>query len=224
MQNAAQTRAEVLASPIENAKEINPADIGVQAESSEGDELIVILREGELPAKIDEFCRQIFEQCPFISFGNNSKIYVQQIINRSVSAGGYVATHAVLLSDYYSLGVPELESLEFIELQDQDDAQCLVYVTDFEKKPSDAAQTPQKPKSGPCFVATAVYGSYDAPQVRILRKFRDEVLAKSKAGRMFIHVYYLIGPAISKPLKKYSRIRSAARFILNYFVSTLRRL
>ncbi|MFA6088997.1 MAG: CFI-box-CTERM domain-containing protein [Candidatus Woesearchaeota archaeon] len=42
----------------------------------------------------------------------------------------------------------------------------------------------------PCFIATAVYGNINAPEVNTLRQFRDEVLAKNKLGRAFINFYY----------------------------------
>ena len=37
-----------------------------------------------------------------------------------------------------------------------------------------------------CFIATAVYGSYDAPEVIILRKFRDRVLCRNYFGKSFV--------------------------------------
>ena len=52
--------------------------------------------------------------------------------------------------------------------------------------------------SGGCYVATAVYGSYDCPQVWTLRRFRDDVLASSFAGRLFIRTYYAISPTLVK--------------------------
>ena len=52
-------------------------------------------------------------------------------------------------------------------------------------------------KSG-CYVATAVYGSYDCPQVWTLRRYRDNILAKSWYGRAFIHTYYAISPTLVK--------------------------
>ena len=49
-----------------------------------------------------------------------------------------------------------------------------------------------------CYVATCVYGSYDCPQVWTLRRFRDNILAKSIFGRAFIRVYYTVSPTIVK--------------------------
>jgi hypothetical protein len=42
----------------------------------------------------------------------------------------------------------------------------------------------------PCFVATAVYGNVNAPQVQTLRKFRDNVLMQSSIGKAFVNFYY----------------------------------
>lgn len=49
---------------------------------------------------------------------------------------------------------------------------------------------------GGCYVATAVYGSYDCPQVWTLRRYRDETLARTWYGRMFIRTYYAISPTL----------------------------
>ena len=50
-------------------------------------------------------------------------------------------------------------------------------------------------KSG-CYVATAVYGSYDCPQVWTLRRFRDNTLAESWYGRAFNRTYYAVSPTL----------------------------
>lgn len=52
-------------------------------------------------------------------------------------------------------------------------------------------------KSG-CYIATTIYGSYDCPQVYTLRRFRDNVLANSLWGRLFIRVYYTLSPTLVK--------------------------
>ena len=53
-------------------------------------------------------------------------------------------------------------------------------------------------KSGGCYVATAVYGSYDCPQVWTLRRYRDYTLAETWYGRAFIKIYYAISPSLVK--------------------------
>ena len=45
-----------------------------------------------------------------------------------------------------------------------------------------------------CYVATAVYGSYDCPEVWTLRRFRDDVLAETWYGRLFVRSYYAVSP------------------------------
>lgn len=49
-----------------------------------------------------------------------------------------------------------------------------------------------------CYVATAVYGSYDCEEVWTLRRFRDYTLAETWYGRAFIHTYYAISPTLVK--------------------------
>ena len=56
----------------------------------------------------------------------------------------------------------------------------------------------EKGKSSGCYVATAVYGSYDCPQVWTLRRYRDYTLAETWYGRAFIKTYYAISPTLVK--------------------------
>jgi hypothetical protein len=58
--------------------------------------------------------------------------------------------------------------------------------------------TKSSAKQGGCYIATAVYGSYDDPPVLALRRYRDERLARSVLGRGFIQFYYAVSPALSK--------------------------
>lgn len=54
-----------------------------------------------------------------------------------------------------------------------------------------------KKKKG-CYVATCVFGSYECPEVRTLRRFRDTYLQNSLLGRAFIKVYYALSPTAVK--------------------------
>jgi hypothetical protein len=61
--------------------------------------------------------------------------------------------------------------------------------------PESAKESQVSKKSG-CYIATAVYGSYDCPQVWTLRRYRDNTLASTWYGRMFIRVYYAVSPTL----------------------------
>lgn len=47
-----------------------------------------------------------------------------------------------------------------------------------------------RPKIEDCFIATAVYGGPNAPQVQTLKEFRDDVLMQSSLGRALVSFYY----------------------------------
>lgn len=84
------------------------------------------------------------------------------------------------------------------------------------------APPPQKKKEG-CYIATAVYGSYDAPEVRVLRRFRDERLKKTAAGRWFIRTYYRLSPPLAEKLRNAGRINRLVRRALDCWVRRLER-
>jgi tetratricopeptide (TPR) repeat protein len=81
---------------------------------------------------------------------------------------------------------------------------------------------PERPPETSCYIATAVYGSYEAPEVLILRRFRDNFLAPSAIGRLFIKVYYFISPPIAIRLKKARIANACVRKILDFIVSRLK--
>lgn len=68
--------------------------------------------------------------------------------------------------------------------------------------PSYTIPTVQEPTQntnpGGCYIATAVYGSYDCPQVWTLRRYRDYTLAETWYGRAFVYTYYAISPMLVK--------------------------
>lgn len=65
--------------------------------------------------------------------------------------------------------------------------------------PEQAPEAGKKQSSGAgCYVATAVYGSYDCPQVWTLRRYRDFDLAANIYGRCFIRFYYALSPTLVK--------------------------
>lgn len=55
---------------------------------------------------------------------------------------------------------------------------------------------PKQSKSEGCFVATFAYNSYEHNDVLILRKFRDNILLKTKNGKEFVEIYYKYSPKL----------------------------
>ena len=68
---------------------------------------------------------------------------------------------------------------------------------------------------GNCFIATAAYGSYLEPEVRVLRNFRDEFLLTNRAGRSFVEWYYRNSPAIAAEIAEHEWMRSMVRMGLS---------
>lgn len=87
--------------------------------------------------------------------------------------------------------------------------------------PSYTAPAAQSSGSGGCYVATAVYGSYDCPQVWTLRRFRDYTLAETWYGRAFIHTYYAISPTLVKWFGKTGWFRNMWKPALDRMVERL---
>lgn len=71
---------------------------------------------------------------------------------------------------------------------------------------------------GGCFIATAVYGSYLAPEVIILKEFRDKYLITNSAGRSLVEFYCRISPPIADYISRHPYLKAAIRFALTPLV------
>lgn len=80
--------------------------------------------------------------------------------------------------------------------------------------------TPTRKTSG-CYIATAVYGSYDCPQVWTLRRFRDGILGSTWYGNLFIRIYYEISPILVKLFKNEKWFKNLWRAVLDKLVKKL---
>lgn len=68
---------------------------------------------------------------------------------------------------------------------------------------------------GGCFIATAVYGDYNAPEVLFFRHYRDTKINKTLRGRLFIRLYYFISPMLTPYVIKNRRLSSYIKNKLN---------
>lgn len=81
----------------------------------------------------------------------------------------------------------------------------------------------EAPASSGCYIATAVYGSYDSPQVWILRHYRDDTLAQTWYGRVFIRFYYATSPTIVKWFGKTEWFNRIFKSLLDDFIERLKK-
>jgi serine/threonine protein kinase len=77
-------------------------------------------------------------------------------------------------------------------------------------------------EDGACYIATMVYGSYNAPEVKVLRKFRDEVLLKTRLGSIFVKIYYWISPKFVEKTKSLKSVHFYFKRLLNLIVKFLK--
>ncbi len=105
-------------------------------------------------------------------------------------------------SDYsseISVGVgPELESANS------------EIVTDY---PEPVVPYPNLKNEG-CFIATAAFGHYSAPQVQALRAFRDRYLKTNSWGRAFVSWYYKTSPALAGFINGHPALKPLVRAAL----------
>lgn len=69
-----------------------------------------------------------------------------------------------------------------------------------------------------CFIATTVYGSEFHENVVLLRIWRDSYLRKRFLGRLFVKLYYIVGPIAAKCISRSLNAKSIVRSILNTFI------
>ena len=81
--------------------------------------------------------------------------------------------------------------------------------------------SPQQQTKEGCYIATAVYGSYEAPRVLTLRRFRDDTLRATSLGRWFIRTYCRLSPPGARRLKHARRLHAPVRGPLDRVVERL---
>ena len=89
-------------------------------------------------------------------------------------------------------------------------------------KPRSTGTTGGSSSGDGCYIATMTYGDYNAPEVLVLRNFRDDILLESSFGKLFVRSYYRYSPYFVEKLKNKKRINCLIRGVLNIIVRILK--
>jgi hypothetical protein len=113
------------------------------------------------------------------------------------------------------------EALKEIKRRSPDDARLKEAVLELRKVELLASK--DRPRGRLCFIATAAFGGPFAVEVETLRRFRDEVLARSALGRLLTQVYATLSPPLAAALAHTARGRAVVRWLLRPVAALCRR-
>jgi serine protease len=104
------------------------------------------------------------------------------------------------------------------------DAAKLIEVSTKSQPTPSPTPTPTLPvdEGSGCFIATAAYGTYQEPEVKILRNFRDEILLNTTIGRSLVETYYTYSPPVADFIRDKPVLKTVVRVALTPIIALLR--
>lgn len=69
-----------------------------------------------------------------------------------------------------------------------------------------------------CFIATTIYDSWQAPQLTVLREFRDAVMKKSESGQRLVDQYYRLGPSWALYVREHQTLKAVLKPMMDAVV------
>lgn len=84
----------------------------------------------------------------------------------------------------------------------------------FGRTPGSTDIESEEKTKGKCFIATAAFGSPEAPAVAILREYREQILRPQYLGHLFIRQYERFSPPVASLIAKNRMLRFIVRKLL----------
>jgi len=134
----------------------------------------------------------------------------------SVSFGGTTATNVVVASNTSITATTPAHAAGTVNVVvTNPDGQSGTLTSGFtytsNQQPGPPPATNSGSGGGGCFIATAAFGSQMAPQVQLLREFRDRYLLPRWVGQLVVGWYYALSPPLAAVIRQSSRLRALVR-------------
>jgi subtilisin family serine protease len=147
--------------------------------------------------------------------------------NITTSAKGAVTlTTSGAASTTWSASVPVVSGANNVRFTVSDSAGNTNFVSTAVNGPVDTTPPVDLPGTGGggCFIATAAFGTYQEPEVMVLRHFRDGSLLTNNAGRKFVQVYYKYSPPVADYIRDKPVLKTVVRGMLTPLIWTAKRM
>lgn len=183
-------------------------------------ELNTSIHNGTVSEHLNEYLQGIFS-IAFVpsTLGDWIEIYYgEKFIEYAIKSWKMTVDLIIKSMNEYSLYLNDEYFNNQKAIADKTIAKIRKYVADYQPPQIEPKKVS---KSEGCYIATAVYGTYDSPELWTLRRFRDEKLRASAFGRLFVRFYYRVSPILVRHFGKYNLPKKCIRPLLDNFVKKL---
>lgn len=191
----------------------------------------------------NEYCIQVnktgitgnYSGSDYYRFGAHSRARIIKMVQLLCDAhiindyqckeNSYVESNAIVvyIPDFYNHLPPLFRICSLQQLYDVLDNKTTI--GDIRIKSADALSSGNNQETthnnNGCYIATAIYGSYDCPEVWTLRRYRDQVLRNNWAGRVFIKIYYAVSPKVVALFGQKRVFQRLNRSVLDKWIKSL---
>ena len=149
------------------------------------------------------------------------------VINGSIQLSGSTTDFVIVIDDVSNQTIPSGE-IKILQLKfkpqsnGEKQIKIKIYSNDPDENPVEitligtgyGAPVSGGGGGGGCFIATACFGNYNHPFVKILREFRDRILLKNSIGRNFVKWYYKHSPKYAEIIRNNLILKLTAQILL----------